>query len=130
MAKYKACEKCGAALDYGEICDCGRKEGEEKGTEDKPAQDAIHEAVEAEVVITLEKQRGSGTFRRKIVASSASAALNGLAVLIKEYAKLVGINGVEVLALLATVMTVPAIQREECNGNDDRQSHTATHVQG
>ena len=128
MAKYKVCEKCGAALDHGEICDCDRKEDEGKDTEDKPAQDAIHEAVEAEVVITLEKQRGSGTFRRKIVASSASAALNGLAVLIKEYAKLVGINGVEVLALLATVMTVPAIQREECNGNDDRQSHTAAHV--
>ena len=130
MAKYKVCEKCGAALDHGESCDCNREENEDKGTEDKPTRGAIREAVEAEVVIALEKQRGSGTFRRKIEASSASAALNGLAVLIKEYAKLVGINGVEVLALLATVMTVPAIQREERNGNDDRQSDPGTHVQG
>ena len=36
------------------------------------------------------------------------AALNALAVLIREYAALVKLNPVEVLAVLATVMTVPA----------------------
>lgn len=58
MAKYKVCEKCGAALDHGESCDCNREENEDKGTEDKPARGAIREAVEAEVVIAPEKQRG------------------------------------------------------------------------
>lgn len=70
-------------------------------------QAAIREAVEAEVTITLEKEKGSDTFRRKIEASSASAALNGLAVLLKEYARVVGVSEIQVLALLATVMTVP-----------------------
>ena len=59
-----------------------------------------------------EKKAGSETFRRKIEASSASAALNGLAVLLREYAALVGVNPVEVLALLATVLTVPAMKEE------------------
>ncbi|MCI5929332.1 MAG: hypothetical protein MRZ73_12505 [Pseudoflavonifractor capillosus] len=111
MAKYKTCEKCGAALDHGEICDCGREE--KQGVAYKANQAAIHEALEAEVVITLEKKRGSETFRRKIEASSAPAALNGLAVLLREYAKLVGLNEIEVLALLATVMTVPGMEKEK-----------------
>ena len=76
-------------------------------------QAAIREAVEAEVTITLEKKKGSETFRRKIEASSAAAALNGLAVLLREYAKLVGVNEIEVLALLATVLTVPAMGNGE-----------------
>ena len=70
-------------------------------------QAAIREAVEAEVTITLEKKKGSDTFRRKIEASSASAALNGLAVLLKEYARVEGVSEIQVLALLATVMTAP-----------------------
>ena len=53
------------------------------------------------------RQQESGSFLR---ASSASAALNGLAVLLKECAKVVGVNAVEVLALLATVLTVPEIR--------------------
>ena len=114
MAQYKTCEKCGAALDPGEICDCGREE--EQDVVYKANQAAIREAVEAEVVITLEKKKGSETFHRKIEASSAAAALNGLAVLLREYAAMVGINEVEVLALLATVMTVPAIRGKEGGG--------------
>ena len=70
-------------------------------------QAAIREAVEAEVTITLEKKKGSDTFRRKIEASSASAALNGLAVLLKEYARVLGVSEIQALALLATVMTAP-----------------------
>lgn len=76
-------------------------------------QAAIREAVEAEVTITLEKKKGSDTFRRKIEASSASAALNGLAVLLKEYARVVGVSEIQVLALLATVMTVPVRKERE-----------------
>lgn len=115
MAKYKVCKKCGAALDHGEVCDCEREERENREQKDvlyEANQAAIREAVAAEVTITLEKKAGSETFRRKIEASSASAALNGLAVLLREYAALVGVNPVEVLALLATVLTVPAMKEE------------------
>lgn len=108
MAKYKECEKCGAALDRGEVCDCESKDREEKDVLYEANRAAIREALAAEVSITLEKKAGSETFRRKIEASSASAALNGLAVLLREYAALVGLNPVEILALLATVLTVPA----------------------
>ena len=116
MAKYKECEKCGAALDPGEICDCGKQEQTGNGVAYAANQAAIREAMAAEVTITLEKKAGSDKFHRKIEASSASAALNGLAVLLREYAALVGLNQLEVLAVLATVMTVPAptdIRKEE-----------------
>lgn len=108
MAKFKECEKCGAALDPGETCDCMKQEQTGKGVAYEANRAAIQEALAAEVTITLEKKAGSEKFRRKIEASSASAALNALAVLIRAYAELVGLNSVEVLALLATVMTVPA----------------------
>lgn len=109
MAKYKECEKCGAALDHGEVCDCER-EARKQSVAYKAREAAIKEAVDAEVIITLEKKKGSETFRREIQASSASAALNGLAVLLKEYAKTVGVSTVQVLAILATVLTVPEIR--------------------
>ena len=88
MAKYRECEKCGAALDHGEVCDCESKGQEEKDVLYEANRAAIREALAAEVLITLEKKAGSETFRRKIEASSASAALNGLAVLLREYAAL------------------------------------------
>ena len=37
-------------------------------------------------------------------------APNGLAVLLKEYAKTVGVSTVQVLAILATVLTVPEMR--------------------
>lgn len=114
MAEYKICEKCGASLDPGEICDCGREERPDAACEANRA--AIRAAVEAEVFISLEKVRGSETFRRELKASSAPAALNGLAVLIREYAKMVGMRQTEVLAVLAAVMTVPAMN-EKREGN-------------
>lgn len=109
MAKFRTCEKCGASLDHGEVCDCKRGT-ERQSVAYKAREAAIKEAVDAEVIITLEKKRGSETFRREIQASSASAALNGLAVLLKEYAKTVGVSTVQVLAILATVLTVPEIR--------------------
>ena len=104
MAKFRTCEKCGASLDHGEVCDCER-EARKQSVAYKAREAAIKEAVDAEVIITLEKKKGSETFRREIQASSASAALNGLAVLLKEYAKTVGVSTVQVLAILATVLT-------------------------
>lgn len=109
MAKFRTCEKCGASLDHGEVCDCER-EARKQSVTYKAREAAIKEAVDAEVIITLEKKKGSETFRREIQASSASAALNGLAVLLKEYAKTVGVSTVQVLAILATVLTVPEIR--------------------
>lgn len=109
MAKFRTCEKCGASLDRGEVCDCER-EARKQSVAYKAREAAIKEAVDAEVIITLEKKKGSETFRREIQASSASAALNGLAVLLKEYAKTVGVSTVQVLAILATVLTVPEIR--------------------
>ena len=107
MAKFRTCEKCGASLDHGEVCE---REARKQSVAYKAREAAIKEAVDAEVIITLEKKKGSETFRREIQASSASAALNGLAVLLKEYAKTVGVSTVQVLAILATVLTVPEIR--------------------
>lgn len=74
---------------------------------------AMKLAEEQEVTIWLEKKRGDLTIRREIHTSSAAAALNGIACLIREYADLVGISEIKVLAVLATVMTVPAIQEKQ-----------------
>jgi len=71
---------------------------------------AIEAALTAEVSITLEKKAGSETFCRDIKASSSAAAMNGLAVLVREYAVLLDMTVAEVLAVLATVLTVPAIR--------------------
>lgn len=109
MAKFRMCEDCGAALDPGERCDC-KKDAGAQSVVYKAREAAIKEALDAEVSITLEKKKGSESFRREIRASSAPAALNGLAVLLKEYAKTVGVSTVQVLAILATVLTVPEMR--------------------
>ena len=108
MAKYRTCELCGAALDPGEICDCKRERERETVYEERRAD--IRPGMEEEVSIRLEKRVGSETFRREIKASSGPAALNGLAMLLKECAKMMGLSTLEVLALLATALTVPAIR--------------------
>lgn len=77
---------------------------------------AMEAAMAAEVTITLEKKAGSETFHRNIQASSASAAMNGLAVLIREYAVIMDMSVVEVLAVLATVLTAPALPEEPKEG--------------
>ena len=75
---------------------------------------AAQEGVNAEVKITLEKKAGEDRFKRSIEASSASAALNGLAILLTEYAALIGVNVLEVLSLLAVVLAGrPSRQTEE-----------------
>lgn len=73
---------------------------------------AMEAALAAEVTITLEKRAGSETFHRSIRASSASAAMNALAVLVREYAVMLDMTAAEVLAVLATVLAAPTIQRE------------------
>ena len=79
---YKKCPDCGAHLDPGERCDCQDQiEHEAEGA-------AIREAVSARVKIVLVKEPGSESYRRTIEASSTAAAMNGLAVLVREYAML------------------------------------------
>ena len=77
---------------------------------------AMEAALAAEVTITLEKRAGSETFHRSIHASSASAAMNALAVLIRETAMILDMRVEEVLAVLATVMAAPAFLAEEEKG--------------
>ena len=74
---------------------------------------AMEAALAAEVTITLEKKAGSETFHRNIRASSASAAVNALAVLIRETAAILDMREAEVLAVLATVMAGPTFSAEQ-----------------
>ncbi len=117
MAKYRECEHCGAALDFGETCDCREKAAAAEANR-KATEAAVREGIRAEVLIHLEKKAGSETFERKIEASSAPAALNGIAVLIMEYSKLTGVPVVRVLAVLAATMTAPAIREEQAAGKE------------
>jgi len=75
------------------------------------------EALAAEVTITLEKKAGSETFHRDIKASSASAAMNALAVLVRQYAVMLNMTEAEVLAVLATVLTAPALRKRQEQGD-------------
>lgn len=112
----RECPNCGASLDPGEICDCQR-DGEadvatgepgDRATEADAA--ALLEGINAACKITLEKEPGALTFKRSIEASDSSAALNGVAVLIRELAVALGVPVTRVLAMLAVALTVPAIR--------------------
>ncbi len=122
--KPRTCPYCGDALDPGEICKC-REQKEEPPKENKPSvagalegaeAAAYREAVAEKVSITLEKVPGVETFHRRIEASSSSAALNGVAVLVRELAGVLGVPVTKVLALLAVVLTVPTIRATQNEG--------------
>ena len=68
---------------------------------------------------SLEKKPGSALFHRTIKASSAPAALNGIACLIREYASITGKTPIQILAVLATVMTFPTIQDQQKKEEDE-----------
>lgn len=123
----RVCPDCGCTLDPGEICDC-KKSGEAavaKGEPGDPANcsameeaeaAAYQEGVEAKVTITLEKLPGSETFKRNIEASSPSAAVNGVAVLIRELATAMGVPVTTALSLLAVALMVPTIRAAKNEG--------------
>lgn len=96
-----------------------QKAGEARKMERKPISveevnsRAYQEALAEECTITLEKKPGSALFHRTIKASSAPAALNGIACLIREYASITGKTPIQILAVLATVMTFPTIQDQQ-----------------
>ncbi len=80
----------------------------------------------AEVVITLEKEAGSETFRRKIEASSASAALNGPGGPLLRGMPRWWNEPCRVLALLATVATVPAMKENSHGAEEVLYRHPST----
>ncbi len=96
---YRKCPECGAHLDPGERCDCQDR------IEHRAEDAAIREAITARVRIVLEKDPGSDSYRRTIEASSTGAAMNGLAVLVREYAMLTNAPVTHVLAVLAALLT-------------------------
>jgi hypothetical protein len=82
------------------------------GADQAAREAAIQEATQAEVRIMLEKKAGETTFRRHIEASDARAALNGIAILIVEYARLMRMEVSKVLSVLAVSLLAPALREE------------------
>lgn len=103
MSKFRVCEKCGANLDPGEVCDCEKEK-------EKENERAMQEAIQEEVTFHLEKKAGSERFHRQIQYSSGSAAVNGVAVLIRELASMMNVSTVKILSILAVVLTAQTIQ--------------------
>lgn len=107
MSQYRTCPGCGSHLDPGEICECTKT-----AEKDSEAERARQEAMRAEVYFRLEKRAGSETFSRDLKYSSGSAAVNGVAVLIRELAAMMGVSEVKILSLLAVVLTAPVVRKE------------------
>lgn len=63
--------------------------------------------LQSDCIIKLEKRAGENRYQRHFKASSASALLNGMAVLIRDYAETLNLSVVEVLSVLAVVLTMP-----------------------
>ena len=59
--------------------------------------------LQSDCIIKLEKRAGENRYQRHFKASSASALLNGMAVLIRDYAETLNLSVVEVLSVLAMV---------------------------
>lgn len=77
-------------------------------TSEERKQAAIQAGIDAEVKILLEKKAGETVFHRTMEASDASAALNGIAILIAEFSLLVQRPVDSVLGMLAAVLIGPA----------------------
>lgn len=69
------------------------------------------------VSIALEKMPGSESAKRHVQASSPAAAVNGLAVLIRDMAAEVGVPVVHILSVLAVILLGPA-HKEAADGKD------------
>ena len=77
-------------------------------TNEEKKQAAIQAGIDAEVKILLEKKAGETVFNRTMEATSAGAALNGIAILIAEFSLLVQRPVDSVLGMLAAVLIGPA----------------------
>ena len=60
-----------------------------------------------QVILEVHKQEGSDRFCQVLEASSTAAAMDALEALIRGYERWLGVPAHHVLAVLATVMTVP-----------------------
>lgn len=69
--------------------------------------------LQSDCIIKLENR-----YQRHFKASSASALLNGMAVLIRDYAETLNLSVVEVLSVLAVVLTMPTIQEKNRESED------------
>ena len=74
--------------------------------------------LQSDCIIKLEKRAGENRYQRHFKASSASALLNGMAVLIRDYAETLNLSVVEVLSVLAVVLTMPTIQEKNRESED------------
>ena len=74
--------------------------------------------LQSDCIIKLEKRAGENRYQRHFKASSASALLNGMAVLIRDYAETLNLSVVEVLSVLAVVLTMPTIKEKNRESED------------
>ena len=79
------------------------------------AQNGQDQGIQDEVQIELVKEAGTSQFRRTIIASSPHAAVNGLAILILETAKILGVDLQRMLSILAVLLLAPRAKGNEEN---------------
>ncbi len=88
-----------------------RHQGEERKERDMEREELVYHGgkrtQQARVHIQLDKEEGSDRFCQVIEASSTAAAMDALEALIRGYEVWLGVPAHHVLAVLATVMTVP-----------------------
>ncbi len=63
--------------------------------------------IDDEVEITFHKTAGNEKCKCKITANNAASALNGVCIILQEYASAIGLPALHVLAVVAAVMADP-----------------------
>lgn len=63
--------------------------------------------IDDEVEITFHKTAGNEKCNCKITANNAASALNGVCIILQEYASAIGLPALHVLAVVAAVMADP-----------------------
>lgn len=102
MEYVKVCRHCGSALGKEEDCGCPGAVREREAREE-----VIRQRNMDEVHIRLDKIPGDESYHREFTASSNVAALNAMALLILETARMTGQSVEHVFAVLATVLFAP-----------------------
>lgn len=82
---------------------------------------AYQMGLESECTIKLEKRAGEDRYMRHFSASGAPALLNGVAVLIRDCAKKLNLSVVEILSVLAVVLTMPTVRDQEKKGETNER---------
>ena len=109
MAKYKVCDRCGAALDPGERCDCRvAKEAPEAAPQTEGWDDAIN--------MSVVKMPGGMGYDMTLSASSFSAGLTGVALLVSELADRINAPSYIVLRLIVNVLEAGRGEHRDAEG--------------